>query len=619
MARCSAPGVMSVLASAILLAAAAATAPAAGSISGQGQFELIAGNPSMGYKGLYEWDLFLSPADNSTLGPSRRLGAPPGQMPTGDGFYRIDGMPAGTYSLYVNQPDFFASSKVVNGVRIVDGQETRLDVNLDVDYSTYFRDGGQWTGWDWDWYQTFTAVGTSVRGVSWVMAGAGQYGGRTAEVRILESDGTADPRSWQQVGYATDGSLASDSDEWVRWASGEVPMTPGKQYAVNIHIDGGMAIYKRNKDAQSYQGGEAWDQNGNRPGFDLNITVFADRDTMVTHTTKSSGPGRYDGGLFDSRWGQSFVATGTGLAAVDLFAAGGSPDLDLTWTVREGGPGGAQIGSAKTTRGAFFASSTKLGGVSYDDGQVPLTPGEVYYVEAFSPGGFVPYLREPWERDDDGQAFRNGSPTAEDLSMTIVEFGRSPDPIVRIDWGSRWKYLDDGSNQGSAWRERDFDDGDWREGRAQLGYGDGDEQTQISYGGDSSNKHITAYFRKWFTVPEADDVVGLVLELLRDDGAVIYLNGQGARRSNMPGGAIGYRTTADETVVTAEEHLTHTIDLDPELLVDGLNLLAVEVHQISPTSSDVSFDLELTAMMVPEPASLCLLAAAGALLLRRRR
>ena len=133
---------------------------ASGSITGQGRFEKIAGVPSMGYKYLYEWDLFLSPSDNSMVGPFRRLG-----VPIGDGSYLIDGLDAGIYSVYVNQPDFFASSKAVPNVQIIDGQQTVLNVDLDVDYSTYFKDtgGGQWTDWQDEWYQTFLATGTSVR------------------------------------------------------------------------------------------------------------------------------------------------------------------------------------------------------------------------------------------------------------------------------------------------------------------------------------------------------------------------------------------------------------------------------------------------------------------------
>lgn len=75
---------------------------ASGTLVGQAYFDRIAGNPDMGRKTLYEWDLFLSPpCGSSYVGPSRRLGAPPGQPPTHDGYYRIDDLPAGTYSVYL--------------------------------------------------------------------------------------------------------------------------------------------------------------------------------------------------------------------------------------------------------------------------------------------------------------------------------------------------------------------------------------------------------------------------------------------------------------------------------------------------------------------------------------
>ena len=197
---------------ALLVAVGAQRVAGSGSITGQGRFERIAGNQSAGYQYLYEWDLFLSPRDDSVVGPSRRLGAPPGEPPRGDGYFRIDGIPAGTYSVFVNQPDFFASPKVVSNVQIQNGQTTTCNVDLDVDYSTYFRDSGQWTDWQWDWYQTFTAAGASVRGVSWMLAGWGQYSGKTARIRVLEDNGSGNVRNWNLIGSATDSGLASDSD-----------------------------------------------------------------------------------------------------------------------------------------------------------------------------------------------------------------------------------------------------------------------------------------------------------------------------------------------------------------------------------------------------------------------
>ena len=412
---------------AVALLASAQSSRGAGSITGYGRFEKIAGVPSAGHQQLYEWDLFVSAADDSMVGPFRRLGAPPGGSPRGDGYYRIDGLPAGIYSVYVNQPDFFASPKVVPNVEIKDGQTTSLNVDLDVDYSTYFSESGQWTDWKWTWYQTFLATGTSVRGVSWKMAGWGQYGGKSGNITILEDNGNPDVRNWKALGTKSDTHLASDSDEWVRWPSGSIGLTPGKAYAIKVQVDGGCAIYKRNKDGMSYPHGRAYDENGNPQSFDLNVTVFVDKnDQMVTHTRLGSGPGDFDGSLNDTTWAQSFVATGTSLAAVDLFAASGMADTELTWRIREAGPSGPFIGPMKTTRGAYFASSTDLIGVSYDPGQVSLIPGQTYCIEASSPFGFTPYVQPSWNAYSDGRAYRRGGATNRDLAMTIVEYTLEP-------------------------------------------------------------------------------------------------------------------------------------------------------------------------------------------------
>ncbi|HET7897138.1 MAG TPA: hypothetical protein VFL47_05700, partial [Flavisolibacter sp.] len=62
-----------------------------------------------------------------------------------------------------------------------------------------------------------------------------------------------------------------------------------------------------------------------------------------------------------------------------------------------------------------------------------------------------------------------------------------------IPFGSVWKYLDNGSDQGTAWRSETFADAGWPQGNGLLGYGHGDETTVVGYGGNSSNKFITTY------------------------------------------------------------------------------------------------------------------------------
>ncbi len=157
-----------------------------------------------------------------------------------------------------------------------------------------------------------------------------------------------------------------------------------------------------------------------------------------------------------------------------------------------------------------------------------------------------------------------------------------------------WKYLDNGSNQGSAWRAPSFDDSAWKSGPAVLGYGD-NQTTVVGYGSDTTNKYITTYFRHAFSVANPSAYQSLTLNLRRDDGAVVYLNGVEVFRSNMPSGSVTYTTLAPVAVGGSDETTYVVGSLSPSALVAGTNVLAVEIHQANVTSSDISFALELLA------------------------
>lgn len=158
--------------------------------------------------------------------------------------------------------------------------------------------------------------------------------------------------------------------------------------------------------------------------------------------------------------------------------------------------------------------------------------------------------------------------------------------------GSSWKYLDEGSDLGSGWRGLDFDDSSWEEGIAELGYGDGDEVTQVGFGDDADNKHVTTYFRHQFNVPDPEGSSAMVVRIRRDDGVAAYLNGTRIVRDNLPEGA-GFDTLASSVVNSDDELSFFEFSVSPALLVAGENVLAVEIHQAGASSSDISFDLEL--------------------------
>ncbi len=164
--------------------------------------------------------------------------------------------------------------------------------------------------------------------------------------------------------------------------------------------------------------------------------------------------------------------------------------------------------------------------------------------------------------------------------------------------GSTWKYLDNGTDQSTTWRGVGFSDSAWASGASPLGYsnsvgfyGTFPLGTTVSYGSDGLKKYITTFFRKTFSVTNPNDFLAYTLNVLRDDGIVIYVNGTEAARLGMAPGPVFYNTLANVTINTATAY--DTVGLSPSLFVAGTNTLAVEVHQAAITSSDIVLDLEL--------------------------
>ncbi len=160
---------------------------------------------------------------------------------------------------------------------------------------------------------------------------------------------------------------------------------------------------------------------------------------------------------------------------------------------------------------------------------------------------------------------------------------------------------------GRFWTDPDFDDSGWATGTGEFGYGDGDENTLVAAG------RVTYLFRTSFSAGDAPD--DLILELLRDDAAVVYLNGVEVLRDNLPAGAIDASTYASSPT----ENSLGTFYLDTAaFLPNDTNTLAVEIHDASSSNPDISFDLSLRGVEhispVPEPHAALQLAVGAAFL-----
>lgn len=180
---------------------------------------------------------------------------------------------------------------------------------------------------------------------------------------------------------------------------------------------------------------------------------------------------------------------------------------------------------------------------------------------------------------------QHGSDAAiHDDSNAAFSIGYGAAPFEAIPFGDTWRFSDDGTDHAAAFRAAGFDDSSWREGPAQLGYGEDDQATTLEI---ATPRHPSVYFRKVITV--AGEVTAAHLRVLHDDGFAVWVNGVEVQKKYMDGGT-DHGTFASSA--STDNELTEA-DILTSPFVAGSNVVAVMVKQSSGTSSDLSFDLGL--------------------------
>lgn len=187
--------------------------------------------------------------------------------------------------------------------------------------------------------------------------------------------------------------------------------------------------------------------------------------------------------------------------------------------------------------------------------------------------------------------------SADGEAVGLFRTDTPPQDLTLIAPGAVWRYRDLGGDPGPDWMALNYDDAAWPQGPAQLGYGDGDEATVVSYGGDSSRKHPATHFRHRFSVADPTRLGNIRFRVNVDDGAVLHLNGVEFARLRMPVGTLSHTNYA--SAQPPEENVLETVELPRSLLRPGENVLAVAVHQLAPNSSDLSWDAELIVAEFP--------------------
>ena len=158
---------------------------------------------------------------------------------------------------------------------------------------------------------------------------------------------------------------------------------------------------------------------------------------------------------------------------------------------------------------------------------------------------------------------------------------------AKIDWGDTWRYWIGNSAPISNWELPQTDIGFWPQGQSGFGYGDNDDNTEIP-------QTVSVYVRKEFEIEDPSIILKALFHIDYDDGYIAYLNGIEFSRRNLGStGSTVYHTSTTTGLHEAEIYAggfpeTVDIDLADFPILEGINTLAVQVHNYTSNSSDLS-------------------------------
>jgi len=162
--------------------------------------------------------------------------------------------------------------------------------------------------------------------------------------------------------------------------------------------------------------------------------------------------------------------------------------------------------------------------------------------------------------------------------------------------GAMWRYFKGTEEPPAGWRTIPFDDEAWMAGPTGIGYGDKDDETVLTDMRRTSNQagYLSIYARHRFVLTEESHqaVSDLLLRIDFDDSFKATLNGVEVARQNLPERHVAYdqKAQASHEAGTPE---TYDLTAQKALLQIGDNVLALQVHNRSITSSDLSLIPEL--------------------------
>lgn len=331
-----------------------------------------------------------------------------------DGSYTIT-LPAGTYTVGLRDP-FHFRVQIRHGVVVRDSRTTPLNFTL---YNTVWTDDPIWfVNWHRVYAQSFIADGTSVVKVS------ARVASEATNINVSIHEGGP---SGAQVGPTRSLYAGNSGRGTAAWHAGEVPVVPGRQYTVVLRRPDN-ALWSTYMSRPLYFGTDAYpDGYATVDGtpiadLDLGITISCDNDGHCTFYHVR----HHNGGQWVGEVVQSFVARGSSLTSVS-FTTGGVSNVWFMVSVHTSPSGGQTVGTPRYVRGW---SDTPIM-VCWQPGEVPLTPGQTYYlrIRRTTGEGFYIYLAN--NAYPDGQVYLDGvAQTERDLGVCVMTAEEHPGAVL---------------------------------------------------------------------------------------------------------------------------------------------------------------------------------------------
>ena len=257
--------------------------------------------------------------------------------------------------------------------------------------------------------------------------------------------------------------------------------------------------------------------------------------------------------------------------------------------------GGSWVGGSDGTMDSISRDSGVSGRSGRDayldalsaDSSIPRTPSINYVGVDQFPQGELTFESSSFSDPNGSNSFRA-------IEWRIAEISNGETNFLPP--GSLWRYLDNGKDLGTEWREVDYNDLEWLAGDTPAGFGsiiNTPIVTTLDFGDQPANKHPTYYFRTSINIEDPNEFSYFTFNLHVDDAAIVYVNGNEIIRDGFRDDEIvNYNTYAPSN---GKEGVFDTFEVEASAFSSGENIIAVELHNQSAGSSDLVFDMSISA------------------------